>query len=75
MLVIRNAENSSHLDAIRSTKVSFYLPAIFVLVLQRLPVISELLSLPGGGLVAGQICWLNGGTTRSYDIGADRRAK
>lgn len=57
---LRNVENSSHLDAIRLTRVLFYLPVIFVLVLQRLPVISELLSLPGGGLVAGQICWLNG---------------
>lgn len=64
-----------HLDAIRPTRVLFYLPVIFVLALQRLPVISELLSLPGGGHVAEQICWLNGGTTRSYDIGADRRAK
>lgn len=72
---LRDAENSSRLDAIRPRRVLFYLSVIFVLVLQRLPVISELLSLLGGGLVVGQICWLNGGTTRSYDIGADRRAK
>lgn len=30
-----------------------FMLAMLVLVLQRLPVISELLSLPGGGLVAG----------------------